>query len=66
MNLVGYSSQGCKETDMTDHSCACSYTRVHSHSHTHTHTQKEKDYYILGTKFTDFIVITYSILRAVL
>ena len=45
---------------MLIHTCTLTLT------HTHTHTQKEKDYYILGTKFTDFIVITYSILRAVL
>ena len=31
-SLAGYSSKGCKESDMTEHTCA----RAHTHTHTHT------------------------------
>jgi len=33
-NQVGYSPWGCRELDMTEHSCA----RTHTHTHTHTHS----------------------------
>ena len=35
-SLVGYNSQGHKESDMTEHAHMC--TRTHTHTHTHTHT----------------------------
>ena len=38
-SLVGYSPWGCKELDMTEHTCAHTHacTRTHTHTHTHTH-----------------------------
>ena len=33
--LVGYSSNGCKESDMTEHAHA--YMHAHTHTHAHTH-----------------------------
>ena len=36
-SLEGYSLWGCKESDMTEHVCACAHTRTHTHTHTHAH-----------------------------
>ena len=37
-SLAGYSSKGCKESDMTEHTCVHVRVRVRAHTHTHTHT----------------------------
>ena len=38
-----YSPWGCKESDMTEHMCAC----MHTHTHTHTHTYTRTHYLLL-------------------
>ena len=37
-SLEGYSLWGCKESDMTEHVCACAHTRTYTHTHMHTDT----------------------------
>ena len=37
-SLVGYSPQGCKESDTTEGLHFTLYTHTHTHTHIHTHT----------------------------
>ena len=40
----GLQSMGCKESDMTEHTCTHigeSYTHTHTHTHAQTYTQRE-------------------------
>ena len=40
-SLAGYSSWGCKDSDMIEH------THAHTYTHTHTHTMKIQVLYLL-------------------
>ena len=37
-NLVVYTQCGCQQSDVTEHSQACTHTHTHTHTHAHTHS----------------------------
>ena len=39
---VSYSPQRHRQSDTTEHICACTHTHTRAHTHTHTHTGNKK------------------------
>ena len=59
--LVGYSSQGLKEMDMTGHVHRHTDTQTHRHTDTHRHTHTHTHTHTLPCSFSFHKVLVYMI-----